>query len=129
MYVISKIGDNMTKEKYDKSIKVMKTMFFVFLLSLAESVFAFLYSLYFDSVIALFKKGVLSCNEGWNCLVDPRLIGDLSLNVLMAIGKSIALLLCYISLILSIVMIVVMLVWIIVIVHYKEKLRLENNKK
>ena len=119
-----------TKEKYNKSIKTLKILFTIFLAAVAVAILSYLFSLFLFAIQAVLDNSSLnSCGGGWNCLsnTDQWLYDILSL--VLAIIELIPFALLHIGIILAIVIAVVTMLWLIVVIHYREKDRVENKKQ
>ena len=119
-----------TKDKYNKSLKTMKQLFTIFLISAATAVMSYLYNVFYYAIkIGLDNSPLNSCGGGWHCLNDPGnwIHGFLTMGLEFINLGLFAIF--YISLVLSIVMIVIMMLYLIVVIHYKEKIKLENKQE
>ena len=116
-----------TKDKYDKSIKTLKLLFTLFLISVATAIVSYLSSIFYNVLHAIAKDN-LACTEPFKCFfdIDSWIYG--LIDIVLSLINLVIYALLYVSVILSIVLVVVLMLWLIVVIHYKEKLRIEGKK-
>ena len=119
-----------TKEKYNKSIKTLKILFTIFLAAIAVAIVSYLFSIFLFAIQAVLDNSSLNtCGGGWNCIANSdQWIYDI-LTLVLTIVELIPFALLYIGIILAVAMAVVTMLWLIVVVHYREKDKIENKKQ
>ena len=118
-----------TKDKYNKSLKTMKLLATILMIAVATVIICFLFSIFYKAITALIDNSSLVCDKGLGCIVDVGSWMYIVISIVLALIAIIANSLYFIGAVLSIAMAVICLLYLIVIIHYKEKIKLENKKQ